>query len=165
MFFEKEELNIINKKDEELTGFLKKIDITFPITDRSSRYCAWAIYEGMNRLDLTQIEACSFGYMVSTFYGGMGLSCGTDAFFREEEIEYKLLDKLNDLSDINNIPKKAKLFYQEICDLYAHHIDEYAYKTETLSFRVSLGTKQRFDNVEGESFNDKLVYLIDKYNK
>lgn len=165
MFFEKYNLQLIDKSDEELTRFLKKMDIQLPITDRSSRYCAWAIHEGITKLHLTQVESCSFGYMVSTFYGGMGVSCGTDAFFREEEIEYKLLDKLNDLSDIKDIKEKAELFYQEICDLYAHHIDKYTYKTETLSFRVSLGTKQRFENVEGESFNDKLVYLIDNYTK
>ena len=149
--------------DETLQKFLNKKEIGFRVPDsESNRWTAYAIYVGMEKLALSQFEACSFGYMVSTFYGGMGLSCGTDTWFREEEIELKILDKYNDLlSDetLNDHERKKNLF-KFICDLYKNHIDKYAYKTETLSFRTSISTKWRFDDVEGNSFNDKLVNLL-----
>ena len=154
--------------DETLQKFLNKKEIGFRVTDsESNRWTAYAIYVGMEKLGLTQFEACSFGYMISTFFSGMGLSCGTEAWFREEEIELTILDKYNDLvsdESLNDHERKKNLFYF-ICDLYKNHIDKYAYKTETLSFRTSISTKWKFENVEGESFNDKLVYLIDKYTK
>ena len=164
MFFEKYDVNLINKSDKELAEFLKKIGIEFQITDQSSRYCAWAIYEGINKLHLTKTEACSFGYMVSTFYGGMGLSCGTDYLYKEENIEYALIDKLNELKDIKDINKKAELFYQEICDLYHDDLDEYAYHRERINIMISNDTLERFQEVEGATRNDKLVNLIKYYN-
>lgn len=164
MFFEKENINLINKTDKQLSEFLKKVGIEFQITDLSSRYCAWAIHEGITNLHLTKTEACSFGYMVSTFYGGMGLSCGTDYLYKEEQIEYYLIDKLNELKDIKDINKKAELFYQEICDLYRDDLDEYAYHRERINLMVSNDTLERFQDVEGATRNDKLVNLIKYYN-
>ena len=72
------------------------------------------------------------------------------------------MDKYNDLlsdESLNDHERKKNLF-KFICDLYQNHIDKYAYKTETLSFRTSISTKWRFDDVEGDSFNDKLVNLL-----
>ena len=171
MFFDNTKIEEISDEkitDEFLQEFINKKELGFRVSDsESNRWTAYAVYVGIEKMNLTQFEACSFGYMISTFFSGMGLSCGTDTWFREEEIELKILDNYNDLvrdESLNDHERKKNLF-NFICDLYQNHIDKYAYKTETLSFRTSISTKWKFENVEGESFNDKLVYLIDKYTK
>lgn len=168
MFFDNTKIEEISDEeinDEFLQEFINKKNLGFRVSDsESNRWTAYAVYVGMDKLCLTQFEACSFGYMVSLFFSGMGLSCGTDTWFREDEIELKILNKYNDLlseESLNDHERKKNLFYF-ICDLYKKHIDKYAYKTETLSFRTSISTKLKFDNVEGDSFNDKLLYLMNK---
>ena len=116
MFFQNTKICEIGEEipDETLQKFLNKKEIRFRVSDsESNRWTAYAIYIGMNHLHLTQVESCSFGYMISTFFSGMGLSCGTDTWFREEEIELKILDKYNDLvsdESLNDHERKKNLF-------------------------------------------------------
>lgn len=164
MFFEGENINIIDKTDEELTKFLSDRGLDLKIVDDSSRYCAWGIYDGYSHYGLTWNEALSMGYMVSLFFAGMGMSCGTDYLYKEESIEYTLIDKLNELSYIDDEQKRAEMFYEEICGLYADDLDEYAYHRERINMMVSNDTLERFQEVEGATRNDKLVNLIKYYN-
>ncbi|WP_042708038.1 hypothetical protein [Methanobrevibacter wolinii] len=171
MFFDNTKIKEISQEeitDEFLQEFINKKELGFRVSDsESNRWTAYAVYIGIEKMNLTQFESCSFGYMISLYFSGMGLSCGTDTWFREDEIELKLLNRYNDLlSDetLNDHERKKNLF-KFICDLYKNHIDKYAYKTETLSFRVSISTKQRFDEIEGNSFNEKLINLLKNSNE
>lgn len=159
-----EDINLIDKTDEELQNFIEEIGVTFPINDNSSRYCAWGIYNGINKLHLTKNEACSFGYMVSNFFSDFGLSCGTDYLYKEETIEYDLLKKYNEMPDNLSEEEKAEVFYGAICKLYTDDLDKYAYHRERINMMVSNDTLERFQEVEGATRNDKLVNLIKYYN-
>lgn len=165
MFFNNTKIKEISQEeisDEFLQEFINKKNLGFRVSDsESNKWTAYAVYIGIEKMNLTQFEACSFGYMISLYFSGMGLSCGTDTWFREDEIELKILNRYNDLlsdESLNDHERKKNLF-KFICDLYKNHIDKYAYKTETLSFRVSISTKQRFENIEGKS-SEKLLNLM-----
>lgn len=162
MFFS-ENIQLIDKSDEELTKFLTDEGLNFKIIDDSSRYCAWGIYEGYINLGLTLNESLSLGYIISLFYSGMGISCGTDYLYKEKTIEHDLIDKFEELDNVNNEQVKAELFYDEICDLYTHNIDKYAYHRERLNIMISGDTLERFRDVYGKTLNEKLVNLIKNY--
>ena len=76
MFFSNTKICEIGEEipDETLQKFLNKKEIGFRVNDsESNRWTAYAVYIGIEKLGLTQFEACSFGYMISTFFSGMGL--------------------------------------------------------------------------------------------
>lgn len=115
---------------------------------------------------LTVVEAGSFSYMVSLFMTGMGVSCGTDMYFREDDIEYHILGILDELRDeVDDEEELAKKLFYEIEELYKWDIEKYSLKTNSLNFRLSLSDYGRFMEVDGDTKVDKLRALLDNYYK
>lgn len=113
---------------------------------------------------LSYIEAGSFSYMVSTFLTGMGVSCGTDIYFREDDIEYHLLgvyDKLKEEEDDEE--ELAKKMFFAIFDLYRNDIEKYSFKINHLTFRLSQSDYDRFMEVKGKDKISKLRTLMRFY--
>ena len=113
---------------------------------------------------LTVVESGSFSYMVSMFMTGMGVSCGTEMYFRENDIEYHILGILDELRDeVDDEEELAKKLFYEIEELYKWDIEKYSLKTNSLNFRLSLSDYGRFMEVDGETKVDKLRTLLDNY--
>ncbi|MBP5422978.1 MAG: hypothetical protein J6Y78_11110 [Paludibacteraceae bacterium] len=126
----------------------------------------WAGFSNMyaQLKGLSYIEAGSFSYMVSMFMTGMGVSCGTDMYFREEDIELKILriyDELKENYDDDEI--LGKELFDKIFQLYKYDIEKYTLKTNSLNFRLSQIDYDRFMNVMGKTKSDKLRSLLDFY--
>ena len=104
--------------------------------------------------------------MVSIFLTGMGVSCGTDMYFREDDIEYHLLGVYDDLkSEIDDEEELAKKMFFEIFNLYKNKIEKYSFKTNHLTFRLSQSDYDRFMNVKGKDKVSKLRTLMRNYYK
>ena len=113
---------------------------------------------------LSYLEASSFSYMVSMVMTGMGVSCGSDMYFREEDIEQKVLNMYDELNkrDIDDEALGVAMF-MGIYELYLHDSEKYTFKTNALNFRLSQTDFDRFMNVPGIKKSDKLRFLLDKY--
>lgn len=115
---------------------------------------------------LTVVEASSFSYIISMAMTGMGVSCGTDMYFREEDIEYYVLRVYDELTvECKDEEELAKKLFYEILDLYRWDIEKYTLKTNSLNFRLSQSDYDKFMDVEGKTKVDKLRNLLRKYNE
>lgn len=165
MFWKNEyDYTIIDKNmtDEMLEEFLKKNGITLDIVDNSTRWCAYAQYYA-HQHSFDVIKATSFSYMVSLFMTGMGISASTEMYFKEEKMEYDLVDELNTIKseDISEEEQVKKMF-NLIFDVYSQHISDYEYSTERLSFKLTPSEMEKFMSIEGENNKEKFKKLLKK---
>ena len=167
MMFFKEEFDptIINEHvtRESMQNWCDNHNIFIHIYDTPTFWAGFANFYGQNH-GLTFVEASSFAHMVSLFIGGMGISCGTEAYFREENIEMAILEKLNDLRNKENDEMKiATMLFDDIFKIYRDDIEKYSFKIHMLSFRLSQSDFDKFNAVEGDSKISKLRELLDNY--
>lgn len=164
MFWKKEyQPSILGCKlnDEELQQFLNEKGIGLQIVDNSTRWCAFAQYYAIdNEFDV--IKATSFSYMVSLFMTGMGISASTEMYFKEETLEYDLVDYLNTTkSEIPNEEEQVKDMFNHIFEVYNEHISEYEYATERLSFKLTPSEMEKFQSLEGDNNKEKFKKLLE----
>lgn len=133
--------------------------------DNSTFWAGFSNWYGQTN-GLSYIEAGSFSYMVSMFMTGMGVSCGTEIYFREDDIEYHLLGVLESLkSEGNDEEDIARKMFFAIFDLYKNDIEKYSFKVNHLTFRLSQSDYDRFMGVEGKDKVSKLRTLMRNYYK
>lgn len=165
MFWEKEYTPTIigcELTDKELQQFLNEKGIGLQIVDNSTRWCAFAQYYAIhNEFDV--IKATSFSYIASLFMSGMGISASTEMYFKEEQLEYDLIDYLNTIkSEIPDEEEQVKKMFNHIFETYDKHISEYEYATERLSFKLTPSEMEKFQSIEGENNKEKFKKLLDK---
>ena len=165
MFWEKEyQPTIIGCEltDEELQQFLDENGIVFKIVDNSTRWCAFAqCYAKKHNFDI--VKATSFSYMVSLFMTGMGISASTEIYFKEEQLEYDLIDWLNQIkSEISDEEEQVKKMFNHIFETYDTHISDYEYATERLSFKLTPSEMEKFQSIDGKNNKEKFKKLLDK---
>ena len=150
MFWEKEyQPNILGYEvnDEELQQFLKENDVVLQIVDNSTRWCAFAqCYAYKHSFDI--VKATSFAYMVSLFMTGMGISASTEMYFKEEQLEYDLIDYLNNLKSTftDDEEEQVRCMFLKIFKIYNEEISKYEYATERLSFKLTPSEMQKFQS-------------------
>lgn len=149
-----------NMTDEILNEFLKENGISLQIVDNSTRWCAFAQYYA-HQHDFDVIKATSFSYIVSLFMTGMGISASTEMYFKEESLEYDLIDYLNQIkSEISDEEEQVKEMFNHIFEVYDNHISDYEYATERLSFKLTPSEMQKFQDVEGKNNKEKFKNLM-----
>ena len=115
---------------------------------------------------LSYLEASSFSYMVSKFITGMGVSCGSEMYFREEDIEMRILNMYDEIKgETDDDEELGRKLFMSIYELYLNDSEKYTFKTNALNFRLSQTDFDRFMNVPGVKKSDKLRFLLDKYYK
>lgn len=164
MFWKNEyDYTIIDKNmtDKILKEFLKKNGITLDIVDNSTRWCVFAQYYA-HQHSFDVIKATSFSYMVSLFMTGMGISASTEMYFKEEKIEYDLIDELNTIKS-EDVPEEeqVKKMFNLIFNIYSHHISDYEYATERLSFKLTPSEMEKFNSIEGKNNKEKFKKLLE----
>lgn len=163
MFWKKEYQPSIlgcNLNDEELQQFLVENDIGLQIVDNSTRWCAFAQFYALHH-DFNVVKATSFSYMVSLFMTGMGISASTEMYFKEEQIEYIILDDLNNLKkEFASEEEQVKQLFEFIFEVYSENISEYEYATERLSLRLTPSEMEKFQSVQGENNKEKFKTLL-----
>ena len=151
-----------NISDEELQQFLNEKGIMFSIVDNSTRWCAFAHYYAQKH-NFDTIKATSFSYMISLFMTGMGISASTEMYFKEEKLEYDLIDKLNEIkSKTSNEEIQVKNMFNHIFEIYDKHISDYEYATERLSFKLTPSEMEKFQSIEGKNNKEKFKKLLNK---
>lgn len=166
MFFEQKfDYNIIEEVSAEtLQEFCNENDLNIKVGVMDNT--DWAIFAqwyGSNH-GLNFIESVSFAYMVSLFMTGLGVSASTEFYLKEEQIEYNILDALNDIKvQFDDEFEQARTLFDYIFILYKEKITQYWKKTERMNLRVSVRQLDDFNNVEGKSKSDKLQTLLDNY--
>ena len=165
MFFEDNKIeNIDGTVDyEELEKFAKERGMPYYNEDKASQWNAYAQKYGYDH-GLTHSEQLSFGYMISSIFGGMGYSCSTEMYYKEEEIFSESIEALNRLmeSDLNESEVMKELF-DYIFTLYHEKIEDYCFKTEKLNLKISLSMMERMEKVPGETKSEKFRYLMYSY--
>jgi len=166
MFFDDNRIEILDPSVDydELEKFAKGRGVPYYENDVASKWCAYAQKYGLEN-GLTYSEQLSFSYIISSIFGGMGFSCSTEAYYREEEIELISINKLNELRDSNlDESDVMKSLFNYIFSLY-EDIEKYTYKTERISFKISLSMAERFEKIEGGSKSDKFRMLVQNYKR
>lgn len=163
MFWEKTyEYTIIDSSitKEDLQEFLRKNNIFLDINDNPTTWCAFAQYYGRTN-GLNDIESASFSFMVSHFMSYMGISAGTEAYYKEETIEFKILNIYNTIQ-IKDIPEedKVKQLFNEIFLLYRNDIEDYALKNRRLQLRISESDYEKFQQIPGQTITEKFRNLL-----
>lgn len=145
---------------EQLESYCKEKGIPFNEGDDSLIWNAFANYYGESH-GLVEIERLSFGHICSLFFAGMGVSCGTDAYFKEEIIEYAVVDMYNELQEDLEGEDLVRGLFNKIFTLYKEKASsEYAFFTEKKNVKISLGQLQRLQRLEGNSLSEKIRKLI-----
>lgn len=148
--------------DKELQQFLIENGIRFTIVDNSTRWCAFAQYYA-HQHDFDVIKATSFSYMVSLFMTGMGISASTEMYFKEEQIEYLILDDLNNLQkELDSEEDQIKSLFEFIFEVYSENISDYEYATERLSIRLTPSEMEKFQSIDGKNNTEKFKNLLNK---
>ena len=163
MFWEKEyTYEIIDDtiSINELQEFLRNNSIFLDIIDNSTAWCAFAQYYGRTN-GLNDIESASFSFIISTFMSPMGVSAGTEAYYKEETIELKILNIYNTIQ-IKDIPEedKVKQLFNEIFLLYRNDIEDYALKNRRLQLRISESDYEKFQQIPGQTITEKFRNLL-----
>ena len=148
---------------DELESFAVKRGIPYFNEDISSKWNAYAqLYASQHNLSFS--EQLSFGYIVSDVFGGMGQSCSTGSYFKEEEILDQVVKEFNRLGETNQSDEVImKELFEFIFQLYSKDIEKYTFKTEKLNFKLSLPMMEHFLEVDGETRTDKFRLLITHY--
>lgn len=167
IFFKKQyEPNIINPMANIITiqRWCDNHNIHLNVgADISTFWAGFANWYGQTN-GLSFVEAGSFSYMVSIFMTGMGVSCGTEMYFREDNIEYRLIDTFEKMKEeFDDEEELAIKFFFVIFDLYDSEIEKYSFKTNHLTFRLSQTDYDNFMGVDGKTKVDKLRTLLKKY--
>jgi len=146
--------------EEDLKEFLNENGIGLQIVDNSTRWCAFAQYYA-HQHDFDVIKATSFSYIVSLFMTGMGISASTEMYFKEEQIQFDVMDKMYDIKS-ENIPEEAqaKKMFWCIFRMYEKEISRYEYATERLSLRLTHSEMQKFQSVPGKNNTEKFKTLL-----
>lgn len=153
-----------NQNLEELRGYAIKNNIPYYQDDIGSQWNSYAHKIGLTN-GLTQVETLSFCYMITTFFGNnLGFSCSTEYYFKEHEIELHFVDKYNEIA-IMDISEKEKMkrFFEYILKFYKENLEEYSYKTEIMTLKVSIGMKERFNQIDGRTKAEKFRNLMSRY--
>lgn len=146
--------------DRELQEFLDENKIGLQIVDNPTRWAAFAQYYA-HQYDFDVIKATSFSYMISLFMTGMGISASTEMYFKEEQMEYDLIDYLNKIkSEIVDETEQVKNMFNHIFEVYSEHISNYEYATERLSFKLTPSEMEKFQSIEGRTNTDKFKNLL-----
>jgi hypothetical protein len=125
-------------------------------------WCAFAQYFGLNH-GFDVVKAPSFSYIVSLFMTGMGISASTEMYFKEEQLEYDLLDALNEIKSEDIAEEEmVKKMFKHIFEIYENDISKYEYSTERLSLRLTPSEMQKFKSIEGKDNKEKFKKLLDK---
>lgn len=165
MFFKEYSPSIIEDYTiEELEDFLQQNNIHMNIVDSPTLWAAFANKYGREH-GLKDHTAASFSCMVSMFIAGMGVSAGTEFYFKEEEIEFKIFDRYNKLDETVAEEENIKILFFFIFDIYVNEIEKYEKKIKRIDFRVSQSEYEEFMGVEGGSKVDKLRTLLNNYHK
>lgn len=165
MFWKNEyEYTIIDDamSEEDLKEFLNENGIGLQIVDNSTRWCAFAqCYAQKHGFDI--IKATSFSYMVSMFMTGIGISASTEMYFKEEQLEYDLIDYWNKIkSEISDEETQVRTMFNRIFEVYKEHISDYEYATERLSLRLTPSEMEKFKSVDGKDNKEKFKTLLNQ---
>lgn len=168
IYFEKElKPTIINRNinEKKIQKWCDENGVYLKITDNSTYWAGFANFYGKHH-GLSVIESGSFAYIVSLYFGGMGVSCETDAYFRESDIDYRILGVYSELkNEITDEEELAINLFYKIFDLYKNDIEQFSFKIHPLNFRLSESDYSRFMGVDGDTKADKLRTLLAKYYK
>lgn len=165
MFFENNRIENIdeNVDYDELKKFAIDRGMPYYEEDVASQWNAYAQHYG-SKHGLTYSEQLSFGYMCSSLFGGMGYSCSTEMYYKEEEIFDDAINSLSKLqgSGISEEEVMKKLF-SHIFKIYSEKIEEYSFKTEKLNMKISLSMMEHLDHVPGKTKSEKFRTLMREY--
>lgn len=167
MFFENKNIECVdpNVDYEKLELYAEAKTIPYYKEDISSVWNVYAQYYG-DKHGLEHSSRLSFGYMISSIFGGMGVSCSTEYFFKEEEIFDECISALNELRETSLQEQEImKELFNFIFILYNEKIESYCYKTEKLNIKVSLPMMEKFNKLHGNNKSDKFRYLMKKYDE
>lgn len=167
MLFEDNDISIIDASVDysALKQFASKRGLPYYDEDISSKWNAYAQWFGsMN--GLTWSEQLSFGYIVSSLFGGVGQSCSTEMYYREEQITHKIVEEFNRLKDLNQSDEEImKELFNFTFRLYSEDIEDYTFKTEKMNMKLSLSMMEHFLEIDGETKTDKFRNLVKNYKK
>ena len=165
MFFEDSKLENLDPHIDyvELENFAVERGMPYYAEDVASHWNAYAQRYGAEH-GLTYSEQLSFGYMCSSIFGGMGYSCSTEVYYKEEEIFYVCIDALNRLKEgIEEESEIMRELFDYIFLLYHEKIEDYSFKTEKLNLKVSLSMMERYEKIPGETKSEKFRCLMQEY--
>lgn len=160
-----DKINIIDENItlETLESVSNEYNICFDKSNDAILWCSFGVYYGINH-NLTKSEALSFGYVVSTLIASQNINTETSEFFNENKIIVEIMKNYqqNLVDDLSENAKLKLLFYQ-IYEFYNSQLENYTYKTESLSIRLSLSDKERLMSVPGKNKTEKIHNLIKNF--
>lgn len=165
MFFENKNIQTIDKNVDidELEHYASERALPFHKTDNSTIWNTYAMKYAEEK-DMVMSSRCSFSYMISSIFGGMGISCSTEFYFKEEEILDECITALNRLRESSLTEEEImKELFDFIFILYKDKIEDYTFKTQQVSFKISLPMSEEFVLIEGASKSEKFRNLLKFY--
>jgi len=167
MFFKRQyDYTIIDKNvtEEEIKEVLKENNIHLSIEDPSGKWAGFSHYYGIKN-GFNTVKSGSFAHMVSLFLTGLGASCGTEMYYKEEEIEFTLLQAITNMMKLQDITEenKAKMVFEFIFNFYQSDAELYEKTFTTFTMKLTYSEYEKFNNVQGETKADKFRTLLANY--
>lgn len=128
----------------------------------SGHWFAFGFYYGLTHyLDPTSSKC--MGDILSYYFTGVKLD-NSSKFYRLDNIIDDLDEIIYEAYDFDDSDDKIALkLLVDVYELFDEVYDKYAYNTEQVLLRISLPLKNKFKNVRGDSYSEKLFNLISLY--
>lgn len=116
-------------------------------------------------LGFSLIETKSFEHQLLLWFGNEDTDTGSSVYIKEDKLEnhlYKILQQFNLQYDGVEVYKKL---LQYVINLYNYEIEDYTFKEERMSVRISTNLRSKLNNIDGDSFPQKLNNLVKFYEE
>ena len=167
MFFKEQyEYKIIDNEvtEAEKQQALHENNIDLQMTDAPSRWAGFSHYYGIKN-GFNTVKSGSFAHMASLFLTGLGCSCGTELYYKEEEIEFTLHQAVANMMQLQDLTEeqKAKMVFEFIFNFYQVDAEIYEKTFTTFTMKLTYSEYEKFEQVEGETKADKFRRLLSNY--
>ena len=142
-----------------LGDYCRTKDIPF-VNNNSGLWFAYSLYYA-DKNGLSYMTSISFGKVITTLMTGVGVELKTEKYFKETTIikySEKILKGL--ILEEHSEDILIKKLFTKVFQLYKEDIEDYTYKTEMLTVKMSINMYEKFRLVEGKTKTEKLNNLL-----
>lgn len=168
----KEVLRLENVSDDEILNKVRELSLITPGSEtfedarsqhlRSEEYFYYAIYRGYQE-GLRDAALISFASLVTSLIPGLGVSFSTDAYFNEIGIENRAIDQYNLLQAAGADPLTVARGVVEF--LLKEYENPEPAQLHKKSISLTANQIKKVNELEGDSFSEKIRFLVDEYFK
>ena len=142
-----------------LEDYCRDKDIPF-VNDNNGLWFAYSVYYA-DKNGISYMTSISFGKVITKLMTGVNVEVKTEKYFKETTI-IKYAEKILKGLIVEEYTEDILIekLFNKVFELYKENIEDYTFKTEMLSVKMSINMYEKFRLVEGKTKTEKLNNLL-----